>query len=86
MENTKAERAKQPTEEIIEASFARTVSVAGKPKSNVKKNYKEALVTQDVFAKSSCDFLKRMGIDGLGHENGIMFLNGKLLEFSEEKV
>jgi hypothetical protein len=71
---------------LIEDSFTRTISTAGKPKSNVKKGFKEALATQDLFAKASYDFLKRMGIDGLGSENGLMFLNGKLLEFSEEKV
>jgi UDP-glucose:glycoprotein glucosyltransferase len=44
------------------------------------------LETQEAFTVASRDFLNRMGIDELNSNNGIMFMNGKLLEFSEEKV
>lgn len=70
--------------DIIQSSF--TGAISGKPKSHVKRNFQEALTTQVLFAKSSQDFLKRMGITEIGADNGIMFLNGKLIEFNEEKV
>jgi len=35
---------------------------------------------------ASRDFLNRMGITEFKADNGVMFMNGKLLEFSEEKV
>lgn len=70
--------------DIVHASFKKSVS--GKPKSNVKKPFKEALETQNSFAKSSQDFLKRLGITEVGVENGVMFMNGKLIEFNEDRV
>lgn len=69
---------------IVEASFKNSVSKI--PKSNIKKSFREALETQSLFAKSSQDFLIRLGITEVGAENGIMFMNGKLIEFNEDKV
>lgn len=82
----RAEGNKQPTIEIIESSFEQTVSDAGKPKSDVKRGLQDALETQQAFTMASHEFLNRMGIVELKSDNGIMFMNGKLLEFSEEKV
>ncbi|KAG2196556.1 hypothetical protein INT47_010395 [Mucor saturninus] len=83
LESTKLEQIKEPTMDIVHASFKKSVS--GKPKSNVKKPFKEALETQNSFAKSSQDFLKRLGITEVGVENGVMFMNGKLIEFNEDR-
>lgn len=70
--------------DILQVSFKNSIS--GKPKSNVKKSFQEALETQDLFAKSTGNFLKRMGITEIGTETGIVFMNGKLIEFNEDKV
>lgn len=80
------ERVKEIPMEIIQTAFTSTISKAGKPKSRVKRNFDEALTTQDTFFKSILDFLKRMGIKGTKSDGGILFLNGKLLEYNEAKV
>lgn len=84
METTRLEQLKEPSMDILQVSFKNSIS--GKPKSNVKRSFQEALATQDLFAKSTGNFLKRMGITELGTDTGIMFMNGKLIEFNEDKV
>lgn len=85
METVRAEGKSQPTLEIINNSFVKTVSSSGKPKSGKKVSFEEALETQDTYAQASNKFLKRLGITELGAQDGIMFINGKLLEFNEER-
>lgn len=85
METVRAEGESQPTLEIINNSFAKTVSSSGKPKSGKKISFEEALETQDTYSRASNNFLKRLGITELGAQDGIMFINGKLLEFNEER-
>lgn len=85
METVRAEGKSQPTLEIINNSFVKTVSSSGKPKSGKKVSFEEALETQNTYAQASNKFLKRLGITELGAQDGIMFINGKLLEFNEER-
>lgn len=85
METIRAEGKSRPTLEIINNSFAKTVSSSGKPKSGKKISFEEALETQYNYAQASNNFLKRLGITELGAQDGIMFINGKLLEFNEER-
>ncbi|CEP14268.1 hypothetical protein [Parasitella parasitica] len=73
------------TLETIANSFAKTVSRSGKPKSGKKTSFEEALATQDAYTQASSSFLKRMQIAELGPQDGVMFINGKLLEFNEER-
>lgn len=82
LESTNAEGIKQPTLEIIHDAFSKTISGTSKPKSQIKRNFDEALLTQEKYAGTTREFLNRMGIK----DNGIMFLNGRLVEFNEEKV
>ncbi|CAO0792615.1 unnamed protein product [Mucor circinelloides] len=85
LETLRAEGKSEPTLEIISNSFAKTVSSSGKPKSGNKISFEQALETQDSYTQASSQFLKRMGITELGAQDGIMFINGKLLEFNEER-
>lgn len=82
LESTSAQGIKQPTVEIIEDAFSKVVSGSPKSKSQIKRNFDEALQTQNKYADATREFLQRMGIN----DNGIMFLNGRLVEFNEEKV
>ncbi|KAI7903194.1 UDP-glucose:glycoprotein glucosyltransferase-domain-containing protein [Cokeromyces recurvatus] len=85
MEGIYANGKRQPDLEDIEASFTK-ISTMAKPKSGARKPFEEAIKTQDMFIQSSHAFLKRLGISHVGPENGIMFMNGKLLEHNEEKI
>ncbi|KAI9244442.1 UDP-glucose:glycoprotein glucosyltransferase-domain-containing protein [Helicostylum pulchrum] len=85
LETTGEEGLKEPTMDIVQEAFTDAIARSGKSKSRVNRNFKEALATQDTFAKSTLDFLQRMGITEIKSDNGIMFLNGKLLEFNEAK-
>lgn len=85
LETTGEEGLKEPTMDIVQEAFTDAIARSGKPKSRVNRNFKETLATQDNFAKSSLDFLQRMGITEIKSDNGVMFLNGKLLEFNEAK-
>lgn len=86
LDTIREEGIKQPSIEIIEKSFNKIVSSAGQPKSQVKKSFDEALSTQDNYVKTTREFLNRMGVKEVTSGNGIMFMNGKLIEFNEEKV
>ncbi|KAI8639247.1 UDP-glucose:glycoprotein glucosyltransferase-domain-containing protein [Parasitella parasitica] len=85
LETIHSEGKSRPALKTISNSFAKTVSSSGKPKSGKKTSFEEALTTQDAYTQASSSFLKRMGITELGAQDGIMFINGKLLEFSEER-
>ncbi|KAL9537626.1 hypothetical protein MBANPS3_011610 [Mucor bainieri] len=85
LETLRAEGKSEPTPEIITNAFAKTVASSGKPKSGNKITFEEALETQDRYTQASSQFLQRMGITELGAQDGIMFINGKLLEFNEER-
>lgn len=85
LETIRSEGKRHPTEDDIQMAFEKTVSSAGKPKSKKSKKFQDALESQEEYAQASRNFLKRMGIVDISPENGIMFFNGKILEFSEER-
>ena len=70
------------TQEIVEVSFLH----ATKEFEVEKLSFKEAIDAQKPFAAATREFMSRMGIKGHGSKEGIMFFNGKLLEFNEDKV
>ncbi|KAG0997777.1 hypothetical protein G6F28_002581 [Rhizopus arrhizus] len=69
------------TQEIVEVSFLH----ATKEFEVEKLSFKEAIDAQKPFAAATREFMSRMGIKGHGSKEGIMFFNGKLLEFNEDK-
>ena len=85
LQNIQSEGKRKATLDIVEKTFSQILSSPLNPKSK-KKNLKEALESQDEYGKATLDFLNRMDIEDAGSQGGIMFLNGKLIEFGEEMV
>lgn len=85
LESIRSEGKRYVTEQDAKTAFEKTVSSAGKPKSKKNKTFQDALLTQSDYSQASRTFLKRMGVVDVSSESGIMFFNGKIIEFSEEK-
>ncbi|KAI8366128.1 UDP-glucose:glycoprotein glucosyltransferase-domain-containing protein [Blakeslea trispora] len=69
----------------IQTIFDSVLAHAGKPKSQVKHSLDQALQTQASFAQSTRNFLNRMSIQTVDMSHSVMFINGKLIEYNEER-
>ncbi|RCI03876.1 hypothetical protein CU098_007561 [Rhizopus stolonifer] len=73
LETLRLEGKRHPSLSDIQQSFEKTIAKANNSKS--KKSFREALETQ-----------QRMSIQQVGIDNNVMFMNGKLIEFTEERA
>ncbi|KAI8968326.1 UDP-glucose:glycoprotein glucosyltransferase-domain-containing protein [Mycotypha africana] len=83
LDSTRAEAKRHPTIDIVKESFEKTAFEAGKPKTGKSLSFEDACNTQDTYIQTVREFLRRMGITELKAEDGLMFLNGRLVEFTQ---
>lgn len=81
MELTGSNGLDRATTEMIERAFNEHMSIA-----HENLNSEQVIDQSRAFITATRQFMKRMGISQLKPNEGIMFMNGKLLEFDEERV
>ncbi|KAG1175838.1 hypothetical protein G6F70_003865 [Rhizopus microsporus] len=80
LELTSSNGLDRATTEMIERAFNGHMSI-----SHENLNSEQVIDQSQAFITATRQFMKRMGISQLKPNEGIMFMNGKLLEFDEER-
>ncbi|KAI9283208.1 UDP-glucose:glycoprotein glucosyltransferase-domain-containing protein [Sporodiniella umbellata] len=83
LEFVSAQGLERATDQAVKVAFDHIVSAVEDLKG--KTTLEEALKWSEPFLDATSLFLSRMAIREYNPKDGIMFFNGKLLEFSEEK-
>lgn len=85
MESAKTKDMDHVEIDIIKTAFNNIIKNE-KSKSSSTKTFEEVLASQSEYAQHIRDFSKRMSIREWNDNQGLLFLNGKFIEFGVESV
>ena len=85
LESAKAKDRDHVEIDIIKTAFNNIIKNE-KSKSSSTNTFEEALASQSEYAQHIRDFSKRMSIREWNDNQGLLFLNGKFIEFGVESV